>query len=70
MNIDSQHPILGTILLIIGTFSASLTLTDIDFYLSIILKLTSIASFICYMIINYNEIKRSWVKFKNNLKKK
>ncbi len=70
MNIEQQHSILGTILLTMGTFSAGLTLTDIDLYLSIGLKFVSFASFLCYLLINHKNITKGWNEFKNKFKSK
>lgn len=68
MNIENQNSILGTILLTLGTFSGGLTLTDLDLYLSIGLKFVSFVSFMCYLLINQDAIKKGWVKFKNKFK--
>lgn len=70
MNTESEHTLLAKFLLTIGTFAAGLTLTDIDLYLSIGLKFISLASFLCYLLINQKAIGKGWGEFKNKFKKK
>lgn len=66
----SEQPFIAGILLKIALFTASLTLVQFDLYLSIFLKFISIASFICYLLINQDNIRSGWIKFKKKFKKK
>lgn len=67
MNIHDEHghTLAGKALLAIGTAAAGFTMADIDLALSIFLKFVSIASFVCYLLINQDKIKHGWHKFKS-----
>lgn len=69
-DINQGHNFMGKLLLTIGAITGGLTLADFDLYLSIFLKFISIASFICYLLINQDNIRAGWIKFKNKFKKK
>lgn len=51
------HSFMGKLFLTIGTITGGMTLTAIDNILSILLKLISVASFVCYLLINWPILK-------------
>lgn len=60
--------------LLVGTGTAtagiSLNMQLLDWWLALGIKLVSIASFICFLLINQDKIQQGWIKFKNRFKKK
>lgn len=61
---STSHDTLSNLLLIVGTGTAtSLTLQSLDLYLAIFLKITSILSFGCYLIMNFESLKYKIKKY-------
>ncbi len=62
------HSFMGKLSLTLGTILGGLTFTTLDLWLSLFLKFISIASFVCYLMLNWPVLKdRSmsiWKKIK------
>lgn len=66
-----QKSLVNEVLIFIGVLSggASVTLQNIDLIIGILLKLTSLITFVCYVIINHELILHSYNKFISRFKK-
>jgi len=72
MSQEKLHELFNYILVSAGTVgTATVTLwQNIDLGMSLFLKLISLASFICFLLINQDKIQSGWIKFKSRFKKK
>jgi len=66
------HEYISYILITTGatTGTIGLNFANIDLGMSILLKLISLASFVCFLLINQDLIHLGWVKFCSRFKKK
>lgn len=72
MSQEKLHEIYNYLFLGTGTTTAGLALNlqIADAWLSLLVKGISVASFICFLLINQEKIQSGWVKFKNRFKRK
>jgi len=72
MSQEKLHDLLNYILVSAGT-AGTATVTfwqNLDLGMSLFLKLISLASFVCFLLINQDKIQSGWIKFKGRFKRK
>lgn len=60
---DLTHTLTTYTLLILGGITGLMGLQQFDLIMAIILKFISLASFICFLLINKDKIKEGWQSF-------
>ena len=72
MSQEKLQDLLNYILVSTGTATAgvALNLNIVNEWMALFVKLVSIASFICFLLINQDKIQTGWIRFKNRFKNK
>lgn len=54
--IDTMHHHKGAVTILAGAVTGGISLTEIDLWLAVILKVTSLITFLCFLIMNGERI--------------